>query len=139
VASVTSEIAKEEAVSTLSQLAGNADNAGLAQSIYNLFAGFNGPQLAVVTGLSFMVMNLFDPPCMVAIAVTFREMGEKRWGWAAVGFQFIVGYSLALIVYQLGAFFFCGAPFTAWTGAAFAVLAGIAWMVFRPVPKDKLG
>ena len=139
VASVTSEIAKEEAVSTLSQLAGNADNAGLAQSIYNLFAGFNGPQLAVVTGLSFMVMNLFDPPCMVAIAVTFREMGEKRWGWAAVGFQFIVGYSLALIVYQLGAFFFCGAPFTAWTGAAFAVLAGISWMVFRPVPKDKLG
>jgi ferrous iron transport protein B len=85
--------------------------------------------------MSFMVFNLFIPPCMVAIAVTFREMGSKAWGWLAVGFQLFVGYALALSVYRLGVFFADGG-FGFWTAVAILVDLCCLWMVFRPARKE---
>lgn len=134
VASVTSEIAKEEAVATLAQLSPEQAS-GAAKGIFQLFAGFNGKELAALTGLSFMIMNLFDPPCLVAIAVTYREMASKAWGTFAVLFQFAVGYSLALVTYQLGAWLVYGQAFGAGTAVALALVAAIAYMVFRPAPQ----
>ena len=97
-----------------------------------LFASFSDfPKLAA---LSFMLFNLFVPPCMVAIAVTFREMGSKAWGWFAVGFQLLVGYMLALSVYQLGVFM-SGGGFGVWTVVALLLDLWCLWMVFRPARK----
>ena len=53
----------------------------------------------------FKLFNLFNPPCMVAIATAFREMGSAKWGWICVGFQFLLGYAIALCTYQIGALF----------------------------------
>ena len=71
---------------------------------------------------------------MVAIAVTFREMGSAKWGWFAVGFQLLVGYVLALSVYQIG-MFVAGGGFGFWTAAAILVDLWCLWMIFRPARK----
>ena len=137
VATVTAEIAKEQAVADLAMLAGpQVETVGVAKGIWTLFDGFNpGLGLATLTGLSFMVMNLFDPPCLVAIATTFREMGSRKWGWIAVGFQFLMGYCMALVTFQLGRLFWFDGHFGFWTAVAFALVAAAIWLVVRPMPK----
>ena len=131
-ASVSAEIAKEQATATLGLVAANMDGASTAAHVINLFKSFSDfPRLAA---MSFMLFNLFVPPCMVAIAVTFREMGSAKWGWFAVGFQLLVGYVLALSVYQIG-MFVAGGGFGFWTAAAILVDLWCLWMIFRPARK----
>ncbi len=132
-ASVSAEIAKEQATATLGLVAANMDGASTAAHITNLFGSMSDfPKLAA---LSFMMFNLFIPPCMVAIAVTFREMGSKAWGWFAVGFQLFVGYVLAMSVYRLGVLF-AGGGFGVWTAVAILVDLWCLWMIFRPARKE---
>ena len=131
-ASVSAEIAKEQATATLGLVAANMDGATTGANIQAFFASVSAfPKLAA---LSFMLFNLFVPPCMVAIAVTFREMGARKWGWFAVGFQLFVGYVLALNAYRLGVLF-AGGGFGVWT--AFAILLDVfcLWAIFRPEKK----
>ena len=128
-ASVSAEIAKEQATATLGLVAANMGGATTGANIQAFFASVSDfPKLAA---LSFMVFNLFVPPCMVAVAVTFREMGAKKWGWFAVAFQLFVGYVLALNAYQLGVLF-AGGGFGVWTAAAILVDLWCLWMIFRP-------
>ena len=127
-ASVSAEIAKEQATATLGLVAANMGGATTGANIQAFFASVSAfPKLAA---LSFMVFNLFVPPCMVAIAVTFREMGSKKWGWFAIAFQLFVGYVLALNAYQLG-ILFAGGGFGIWTAVALLVDLWCAWMIFR--------
>ena len=143
-ASVSAEIAKEQATATLGLVAANMDGASTAAHVTNLFASFVPPSVpeaakgpvARLIALSFMVFNLFIPPCMVAIAVTFREMGSKAWGWLAVAFQLFVGYALALSIYQIG-LLALGCGFGFWTAVALIVDLFCLWAVFRPMPKAK--
>ena len=133
-ASVSAEIAKEQATATLGLVAANMDGASTAAQITNLFGSMSDfPKLAA---LSFMLFNLFVPPCMVAIAVTFREMGSKKWGWFAIGFQLFVGYAIALSVYQIG-MLIAGGGFGLWTAIALLVDAFCLWAVFRPAGEGK--
>ena len=132
-ASVSAEIAKEQATATLGLVAAGFDGATTASNITALFGTFSDyPKLAA---MSFMLFNLFIPPCMVAIAVTFREMGSKAWGWFAVGFQLLVGYVLAMSVYQIG-MFCAGGSFGVWTAVAILADIAAAWFVLRPARKE---
>jgi len=132
-ASVSAEIAKEQATATLGLVAAGFDGATTASNITALFGSFSDfPKLAA---MSFMIFNLFIPPCMVAIAVTFREMGSKAWGWFAVGFQLLVGYVLAMSVYQIG-MFCAGGSFGVWTAVAILADLVAAWFVLRPGRKE---
>jgi len=131
-ASVSAEIAKEQATATLGLVAANMDGATTGSHIQALFGSVSEfPKLAA---LSFMLFNLFVPPCMVAIAVTFREMGSQKWGWFAVAFQLFVGYVLALSAYRLGVLF-AGGGFGVWTALALALDAFCLWAIFRPARK----
>ena len=131
-ASVSAEIAKEQATATLGLVAANMDGATTGSHIQALFGTMSDfPKLAA---LSFMVFNLFVPPCMVAIAVTFREMGSAKWGWLAIAFQLFVGYTLALSVYQIG-MLVAGGVFGVWTAVAILVDLWCLWMIFRPARK----
>ena len=133
-ASVSAEIAKEQATATLGLVAANMGGATTGANIQGFFASISEfPKLAA---LSFMVFNLFVPPCMVAVAVTFREMGSQKWGWFAVGFQLFVGYVLALNAYRLGVLF-AGGGFGVWTAAAILADVFCLWMVFRPARRAK--
>ena len=131
-ASVSAEIAKEQATATLGLMAAGMDGATTSAQIANLFASFSAhPRLAA---LSFMLFNLFISPCMVAVAVTFREMGSKAWGFFALAFQVFVGYVLALSVYQIG-LLAVGGGFGFWTAVAVLVDLWCLWMAFRPSRK----
>jgi ferrous iron transport protein B len=133
-ASVSAEIAKEQATATLGLVAANMDGATTGSHIQALFGSVSAfPKLAA---LSFMLFNLFVPPCMVAIAVTFREMGSQKWGWFAVGFQLFVGYVLALNAYRLGVLF-AGGGFGIWTAVAILIDVFCLWMIFRPGRRAK--
>lgn len=128
-ATVSAEIAKEQAMATLGMVSAGLGGATTASNVSALFGSMSAyPKLAA---MSFMLFNLFVPPCMVAIAVTFREMGSKAWGWFAIAFQLFVGYVLALSVYQLG-MVFAGGGFGVWTAITILVDAWCLWMIFRP-------
>ena len=136
VASVAAEIAKEQSTATLSMLAGPLDVAGgTLPHLRALFEHLNGAGLGTLAALSFMLFNLFNAPCLVAIATAFREMGSAKWGWICLGFQLLVGYALALVVYQIGALVLTGA-FGFWTAVAFAIVAAVAWLALRPAGRS---
>ena len=134
VASVSAEIAKEQSTATLSMLAEPLNVAGgTLPHLRALFMQMNGAGLGTLAALSFMLFNLFNPPCMVAIATAFREMGSAKWGWICVGFQFLLGYAIALCTYQIGALFIAG-HFGFWTVVAFALILWALYLIFRPAP-----
>lgn len=128
VASVSAEIAKEQATATLGMLAHAAseDEADVIAAIRQLFNG------NVLTGLSFMLFNIFNAPCMVAIATAFREQGQARWGWFTFIFQMLVGYLLAMCTYNIGMFLTAGVMSAA-TIVSFAVVVIVLILLFRPV------
>ena len=135
-ASVSAEIAKEQATATLGLVAANMPGASTAARIQALFATFGDfPRLIA---LSFMLFNLFVPPCMVAIAVTFREMGSRKWGWFAIAFQLFVGYVLAMSVYRIGVLV-AGGGFGIWTALALLLDAWCLWMILRRAPRPAGG
>jgi ferrous iron transport protein B len=132
-ASVSAEIAKEQATATLGLVSAGFDGATTASNVTALFGSMSDfPKLAA---LSFMLFNLFVPPCMVAIAVTFREMGSKAWGWFAVGFQLLVGYVLSLSVYQIG-MLVAGGAFGFWSAVVILVDLAALWFIVRPARKE---
>ena len=133
-ATISAEIAKEQATATLAMVAGGDGSA--AANVVALFKSFGDEKLYKVSALAFLLFNLFVPPCAVAIVNTFKELGAKRWGWFAVGFQLFVGYLLALNAYQLGALAVAGS-FGIWTAVAFALDVFVLWMIFRPAPRSR--
>ena len=128
VASVSAELAKEQAIGTLGMLAHAAseEEADVANAIRAMFG-------SGLVGLSFMIFNIFDAPCLVAIATAFREQGSRKWGWITFGFQMGVGYCLALCVYQLGMLFTQGV-FGFWTLVAIAIAIAVCYFIFRKTP-----
>ncbi|MBO6168208.1 MAG: ferrous iron transporter B [Kiritimatiellae bacterium] len=130
-ASISAEIAKEQATATLAMVAGG--DASGAANILAMFKRWGGENFKAVA-LAFMLFNLFIPPCIVAIVATFKEMGTKAWGAFAMAFQFFVGYLLALNAYQLGALVISG-TFGVWTAIAIVLDLAVLWAIFRPMPK----
>jgi ferrous iron transport protein B len=131
VASVSAEVAKEQATATLGMLAHASSDAELvvADAIRNMFGG------SALVGMSFLLFNIFDAPCMVAIATAFREMGSRKWGWMTLGFQMGIGYCLSLCVYQIG--MLVSGSFTFGTIVAILLIVFAAYYIFRRNPYEK--
>ena len=130
VASISAEIAKEQATATLGMIAKAAseDEADVAVAIKSLFNG------NMWTGISFMLFNIFNAPCMVAIATAFREQGTAKWGWFTFIFQMLVGYFIAMCTYNIG-MFATGGVFTVATALSFIIVAVVLILLFKPVKK----
>ena len=129
VAAVSAEIAKEQASATLGMLAGSV-NGEEGKAIYSLFNGSRA------SGLGFMLFNIFNAPCLVAIATAFREQGTAKWGWYTFIFQMLVGYVVAFIGYQVSYVMYGGSVSISTYIAIFLILF-ILFMVFRPNPHKK--
>ena len=129
VASVSAEVAKEQATATLGMLAHAASDAqaDVAAAIGAMFGG------SALVGMSFLLFNIFDAPCMVAIATAFREQGTRKWGWITFGFQMGIGYCLAMCTYQIGAVI-SGGSFGVGTAVAIALIVIAAYFIFRRNP-----
>ncbi len=130
VASVVAELAKESAPATLAMLAGavSEEEADVIPALQSMFGG------SAIAALSFMLFNIFNAPCLVAIATAFREHGSAKWGWITFGFQMAVGYGIALIAYNMGMLFTEGV-FTVWTVVAILLIAFVLYSLFRPAKK----
>jgi ferrous iron transport protein B len=130
VAVISALMAKEQGISTLAVLNGVADpdnDVLVAKGISAMFS--------TMGAFSFMILNLFDPPCIVAMATTIREMQSKKWGWFAIGYQVVIGYIMAFVSFQLGSLFF-GASFGVGQGIAVLVVLAVIYLIARPVRKD---
>ena len=83
-------IAKENCVSTLHISFGGTGSFGQAlQATYPAMAGY-----------AFLMFNLLCAPCFAAIGTMYKEFGNARWTWRAVGYQTGVAYLLTMLIYQ---------------------------------------
>lgn len=133
VAVVSAFMAKEQAVGTLGILAGASPDSE-AETFQAIAAMFTP-----LTAFTYMILNLFDPPCLVAMATTAREMGDRKWAALAISFQVLVGYGLAFVVYNLGGWAFYGAPFGVAQTVAIVLVAAALYFILRPAPKAPIG
>lgn len=88
-------LAKEVVVGTLGTLYG-VEGAGLTSVIQNQFTS--------LSAYAFMVMALVYIPCIAAIATIKRET-DWKWTGLAVGYSLVLGWGLAVLIYQIGALF----------------------------------
>ncbi len=112
VATLAGLIAKENCVGTLRIAFGPGNFGDLLRGAYVPMAGY-----------AFLVFNLLCAPCFAAIGTMYKEFGEARWTWRAVGYQTAVAYMVATIVFQSGQLV-AGTATLAGAGLA-AVFAGI--------------
>ena len=102
---ITGFIAKENVVGTLAVCYGISNLIDIDNlSIYNGAAGeiANVFGIGSVAALSFMMFNLFSPPCFAAIGAMNAELKSKKWLAAAISLQIAVGYTVAYITYTIG-------------------------------------
>lgn len=103
-AAITGFIAKENVVGTLAVVYSITNFISTDESA--LVSG--GSSVASIMGLtsaaalSYLVFNLYIPPCVAAVSTMYAEMKSKKWFWGAISFQFALGYITAFIVYQVG-------------------------------------
>jgi ferrous iron transport protein B len=76
-----------------------------------------------IAGLSYLVFNLFTPPCFAAIGSMNSEINSSKWFWGAIAFQMSVGYTLAYLTYQIGTLFMTGSIGEGFFGGLIAVAA----------------
>jgi ferrous iron transport protein B len=84
-----------------------------------------------LAGFSFLIFNLLCAPCFAAMGAIRREMNSAKWTWFAIGYQCAFAWAVSLIVYQLG-MLFTGNGNVPGTVAAFVLLIGFAYFLFRP-------
>ncbi|MDD2533528.1 MAG: ferrous iron transporter B [Eubacteriales bacterium] len=95
-ATLTGFIAKENVVSTFAIVLSASDDAlmSTASPLVNLFTP--------VAAFAYLIFNLFTPPCFAAIGAMNAEIGGRKWLARAIFFQLTVGYTLAMLITQLG-------------------------------------
>jgi ferrous iron transport protein B len=89
-------LAKEVVLGTFGTLLGTGED-GLAAALPALFTP--------LSALAFLVMTLLYVPCVAVVAAFRRETNSWKWTIFLVAYTTIVGYALAVAVYQGGRLF----------------------------------
>lgn len=100
VSAVQGLVAKEQVISSMSVIAGLAEDTEEGSQIFakeGIFGFFTA-----ASAYAFMVFNLFSAPCFGAIGAMKRELGGTKKMIKAVLFQTSFAWILATIVYQIG-------------------------------------
>lgn len=99
VSAIQGLVAKEQVISSMSVIAGLAEDAEQGGQIFEtgIFSFFTAS-----SAYAFMVFNLFSAPCFGAIGAMKRELGGTKKMLKAVAFQTIFAWCLATAVYQIG-------------------------------------
>lgn len=120
-AAVTGLIAKENVVGTLGIL-------------YNGDAGWYANVQAAFTPLvaySFLAFNLLCAPCFAAMGAIKREMNNRKWFWAAIGYQCGLAWVVALWIYQIGGLITGEVAFGPFAVIAIILAIGFIYLLFR--------
>jgi len=123
-ATLTGFVAKENVVATFAVLLASTSEGALSMPGGPLSELFNP-----VTGLAFLVFNLFIPPCFAAIGAMSTELHGRKWLGRAILFQLGVGYTMAMLITQIGTLLVYGKPSVGFA-PAIAVAAGVAATVY---------
>ena len=123
-AAITGFIAKENIVATFAVLL-----AVTSEEALHLPGGVLAQFFTPVTALAYLVFNLFTPPCFAAIGAMNSEMGSKKWLFKALAFQFSVGYTLAMLVTQIGTLIVSGKPAVGFVPAIIIVVVIATYLV----------
>ncbi len=105
-ATVTGFIAKENVVGTLAVcFVGlnnliDTDELAMLEGSSAEVAGIMA--ISKIAALSFLMFNLYSPPCFAAIGAMNAEMKSKKWLAAGIGLQLGVGYTVSYFVYTIG-------------------------------------
>ena len=49
-----------------------------------------------------MIMTLLYVPCVAVIAAVRKETNSVKWAWIVVVYTCVIGWVLAVLVYQVG-------------------------------------
>lgn len=131
-AAVTGFIAKENVVGTLAvtfSITNFIDTeefalVGGSAEVSSIFG------ITAVAGLSYLVFNLFTPPCFAAIGAMNSELESRKWLFSAIGFQLGMGYVLAFLVYQIGTLITAGTLGQGFIGGLMAVAVMVGTVVY---------
>lgn len=94
VALLTSFVAKENTIATLSVLLGvGGEGAGLAEVLPTL--------LSPASALAFLVVQMLFIPCAATVATIQQETGSWKWTAISVILLFVVSFAAGIGVYQL--------------------------------------
>ena len=130
VAALSGLVAKETVVSSFGIFYGFSEVAAGGQVMWaSLQAAFSA-----LSATSFLIFVLLSAPCIATISSIRREMNSPFWTVFAIGYMTTVGYTVALMVFQIGSWLQAGA-FSAGTGIAIGLLMMVLWLIFRPAPK----
>ncbi|MBR1969157.1 MAG: ferrous iron transporter B [Clostridia bacterium] len=140
-AAVTGFIAKENVVGTLAVCFVGLENLidteelalmeGAGAEVASVFA------ITKIAALSYLMFNLYTPPCFAAIGAMNAEMKSAKWLWGGIGLQLGIGYSLSYLVYTIGTLI--TAPHLLNVGAAatgFALVGAIAIIIAVFIKKN---
>ena len=132
-AAITGFIAKENVVGTLAVCFVGLENLIDTEELALLEGA--GAEVATVfaitkaAALAYLMFNLFTPPCFAAIGAMKAEMKSSKWLWAGIGLQFGVGFTVGILVYQIGTLITTGSfgagflPGMIFVAAFFGILA----------------
>lgn len=138
-AAITGFIAKENVVATLAVTFAVTNFIDVEE--FELIAGAGEVSnifgIGALAAFSYLVFNLFTPPCFAAIGAMATEMESRKWLFAGVAFQLGMGYVLSFIIYQGGSLILNGAVAPGFVGGLVAVLLMVALVVYLMVkPKE---
>ena len=131
-ASIAGFTAKEAIVSTMGVLANVSEE--LSEETDVVAAAITTWFPTAVAAFSFLTFNLLNSPCLAAIATMAQQMQSRKMFWFAIIYQNVFAYCVSLIIYQVGGFAIGAVGFSIWTVIAFAVLAVLLFLLFRPDP-----
>jgi len=95
VALITGFAAKEAVVGTLGTIYGvSGDGASLTAAIQQAFTP--------LSAISFMIMTLLYVPCVATIVAVRKETNSIKWAIIVIVYTCIIGWVLAVAVYQVG-------------------------------------
>jgi ferrous iron transport protein B len=131
-ATLTGFIAKENVVSTFAILLVVATEEAL-----HVPGGPLTQLFTPVTAYAFLAFNLFTPPCFAAIGAMNAEMEDRRWLFRAIGFQLGMGYSLALLITQVGTILVEGHLATGFIPAVIAAVLIATYVIVKIKRNDR--
>lgn len=146
-AAVTGFIAKENVVGTLAVCFVGLENLidteelALMEGAGTEVAGVMA--ITKVAALSYLMFNLYTPPCFAAIGAMNAEMRSRKWLLGGIGLQLGVGYTVSYFVYTIGTLITAPetlAPVPALLGfAGVLLISGVVIALIRKTNKKLAG
>ena len=88
--------AKEAIVATFGLVYGTGE-----EMLTNVLVQYFTP----LSAYAFMVMTLLYSPCAATFGIIKKETNSLKWALFSVAYSFIIGWGLAVLVYQVGRLF----------------------------------